>query len=37
MVVELRRPAQALFDFLCWVVAMPLAVPFRYDLASNPT
>lgn len=28
-----RRSAQGLFDFLCWLVAVPLAAAFRYDFA----
>ena len=30
----MRRFAQAAFDFACWVVAMPLAVAFRYDFSA---
>ena len=30
------RLGQAVFDFACWVVAAPLAVAFRFDLAPDP-
>lgn len=30
-----KRVLQAAFDFLCWLVAMPLAVSFRYDFGPS--